>query len=270
MLLNVVGGGFIYSFLGKGINTFYKENTFYNKKKFSHFIFYDIYFNKKKFYKNIFENKQINIANSGFKKEQINIVNNNFKKFFINTDKSQSIYSETKNNHKNYEKIFYKIFNGYKKKIFDYKQNLTNKKHYREESFFRKRSLYTNYTYNYNNNFKGYYEKMFFDNVYKKIYKDKYIKNLIEENSYTKLNGYKYFYNKKADRTFLYRDFEKIKRNDKKENTKEYKNIMREINNLKHNTIIERKTKELDLDHIYEKIKEKIFDEVFMMSGGLY
>lgn len=229
------------------MSTFYMEIIFKDKKRFSHFIFYDIYFNNRRIYEKSFYNKN----------------------FYIRDGHKE--YKNIKVEHINYEKIISNSINKIQKGLFNYTY-FKNKKYYNynKGNFFYEKSINKDYIYNYNNNFKGYVERNIFNNLYKKIDKSYYVERLLEENIQKNLNGYKSFYNKNIKNTFIYEILNSEKVRLENQNVLVYEKIINKLEKRIEDIIIYKKYKEIDFDKIYEKIKEKIFDEIFIMSGGIY
>lgn len=244
-------------------------NTFYNKKNFSHLVFYDVYFNKKSFYKSIFNKSYFSIYNK------------------------YKNYNDISNYYKNYEKMFSNLLNTYKATKFNYdknilqntiiyKNNLTHKKiafnynsiqknDYKKLIYFDKTNSSIDYTYNYINSFKGYYDKSFSNSIYTKICKNTYFKNLLQESLYQKLDGYNYFFYKNLKKSITYKNFKATTNNNfQKNKNKSYEKFIKKEINLQFQRVLSKKYTEIDFEILYEKFKEKLFDEVFLMSGGLY
>lgn len=228
-------------------STFYRRNAFL-KKRFCHFLFYDIYIYKKnrsfnKIYTNTLEKKK-----KYFNKNYI--IQKNFK--LINTKKFDY---KIKSKYKDYNESLNKFY--YKKDIFESLQNFFENKYFRNK---------IDYIYNYNNNFKGVLNSLFLKEYFQIYNTD--ANNLITQNIHKKINGYSLFFEKdykiNLDKLFFKQNIKYFE----KEKLKLEENINKKIIYIENKIEKNKNFTKLDIDEIYEKIKEKIFDEVFMMLGN--
>lgn len=183
-----------------------------------------------------------------------------------------NIYKDTKfNYYKNIlpNTIIYKNNLTYKKVHFNY--NSVQKNDYKKFISFDKVNSSIDYIYNYINNFKGCYDKSFSNSIYTKICKSIYSKNLLQETLYQKLDGYNYFFYKNLKKSITYKNFKATTNNNfQKNKNKSYEKFIKKEINLQFQKLLSKKYTEIDFEILYEKFKEKLFDEVFLMSGGLY